>query len=400
MVVCACASEPSLPCATDVTDAPAPAAATCRDQCGGDDAPACPDTCGTPLELEWSVTLSTGSCVRSPVLAADVPGWIVVGGTAEHVDGDQAWTAGVDAEGCALWEDRDGEGRPLARFSMVRAVVGRADVGYYTVGVEGGGQDFDRLGTPWVRRYLPNQDVAWTWRESTAMPQTLSGVAVTPEGGALVAGGAQTTIDARGVLRRFTDDGEVSDAWWLGDALDSQFVDVVVSDSGRTWASLRLRDGSTHNGGFGEVVARSFQWLGADDAAGEITRLALAADDSIVAIQIPYPGARELYVSRWAATGERLWATQGAGYDRVYPRRVTALADGRTVVVGDGWDPQANRSEPIVLVFTSAGSLTSIQALPDLEGGHASDVAEAPDGAVYLTGLTEVCDVWVARVRG
>lgn len=386
-----------LPCGSGERPAPDPEQATCLDVCGGEDEPDCPKTCGTGLGLDWIVTLPTGSCTRGPTLAAGVREWILVAGTAAADEHTQQWAAAIDPGGCALWSDRDGEGAPFQRTNEIRAVAGRDDVGYFAVGVAGGGQDRDRLGAAWVRRYLPSGDIAWTWQEQTAAAQGASGVAVLPDGSAKVTGGALIGSGGRGWIRTLTADGETSELWWLGDASESYALDVVANASGRTWVSVRMPDSYENGGWFGEVVDRSFAWL-QDDFAAEPTRLALATEDSIVAVGANGP-RNELQMSRWSGSGELLWSTSGAQYGGVQLFRGAVTQDGRTIVAGAVRGAFVDdEDEPRLLVLGRGGEILSLQTIPGLDVGEVTAVAIAPDGAAYVAGLDGDCDVWVARL--
>jgi hypothetical protein len=382
----------------------APEVTVCPQTCGGPGNDACPESCGEPVEIQWIVEIPTATCTREPVVAAAVEGLVLVGGAVsqrppsdpeEHwwARGSDLWVAAFDASGCPLWDDREGVADSES-FSQVLGVAGSAEGGYVAVGVLDDDPDGHLGGTVWLRRYRPSGDVAWTRRETTSFPQLASGVAVDRNGGAVVVGGGFVEGLRRGWVRRFSPEGNATgSSAWLGGAVSSHVLDVVVSSEGRTWVTLwtDVRGSSTYF--LGEVVDGDYVWLEPTttrDASS--ARLALQLDEFPIVVE---SGGLVtwLALSRWSPSGELAWQNEGRGYRIVWARRAATLPNGEILAAGGDGDTGASLAR-----FDPEGRLLAVQPVGDRVRGPASDVAIAPDGGVFVTGLVEEdCNVWVAR---
>lgn len=407
---CAC-SDDALPCAAPVAAA-SPDAETCVADCGIDeDGPRCVGTCGSPLAFDWYVELpGEANCSREPVIAADVPGFVVVAGGRERAPDTLFAITAVSQDGCVLWDDVEDERvEEGVVASLVLGLGGAADVGYYAVGRWKRLTDTAWLDQVWIRRYTPDGDIAWTRREQSDGPSAASGVAVDASGDALVIGGGYVYGPTRGWLRRYSADGEQStELLDLGDGPYTYVNDIVRSDAG-VWLSFWVSDGTYSRPWVAGLTAEyAIAWLApspGDHAGGG--RLALLGGDSPVMIESSqsYGPSR---VSRWASSGALGWSRTLRG--STFIQRATTTPDG--LVVAAGQLESKPDPTPVAVVLDADGALQAIQQIPGA-AGTASDVARAPDGALYFTGQIRRydpadpnaintpprCAVWVARAH-
>ncbi|NUO52985.1 MAG: hypothetical protein HOV80_29415 [Polyangiaceae bacterium] len=394
--VVACSDDAEPQCATAPAAPLAVESPSCDANCGGGDAvEVCPGTCGRQLELEWFLVLDDASCQREPVVAAEVPDLVIVGGGKDDSEGlkPQLWLAGLTPSGCVKWTDTEG----TLGDSFVLGVAGDPSSGYYAVGhVREPEESGLRAVRAWIRRYLPNGDIAWTRREHTSIGQRASAVAIDADGGAIVTGGSDGTDPegSRGWMRRYSADGEPrGEELWLGDGVGSYALDVMRASSGRVWISLWTGSAHETTGWIAGLDDRDqIAWLKLSSQSAYSSRLALLNDSSPVLIE--YPNG----VSRWSAEGELLWTVAAGKSWTFIPLRAATTSDGRIVVVG------TQSSQPAVLIIDADGNLQGLQIVPGVVEGSASDVSVAADGSIYLTGLVQnydlgACDTWVAKAR-
>lgn len=391
-------------------------AETCVPGCGADDdAPRCEGTCGPQLEFEWFVELpGPANCSREPVIAADVPGYVVVGGGRERAPDTLFAITAVSPGGCVLWDDVEAEvPGEVPADSLVLGLGGAADVGYYAVGrskrlVE---DPFDWIEQVWIRRYTPDGDVAWTRRERSDAAQQASAVVVLASGDALVVGGGYPYGATRGWLRRYSADGEQrQDLLELGDGPFTYINDVVRSDAGQVWLSFWESDGYYSRPWLARLDdAYAIVWL--ETSPGENSgggRLALAGESPVM-IAYPDPYGPE-QVSRWTTDGGLEWTRGLRTSPSLVAGRATVTNDGGVVIAGVL--DELKDAMPVAVVLDADGAVVTIQRIPGASGA-ATDVARAPDGSLYFSGLitrfdpadpnaidtSPTCSAWVARAR-
>jgi hypothetical protein len=401
----------ALPCAAPVAAAP-PDAETCVADCGTDeDGPRCTGTCGSQLAFDWYVELpGQANCSREPVIAADVPGFVVIAGGRERAPDTLFSITAVGSDGCVLWDDvEDERAEEGVVDSLVLGLGGAADVGYYAVGRWKRLTDTAWLDQVWIRRYTPDGDIAWTRRERSDGPRVASAVTVDASGNALVTGGGYVYGPTRGWLRRYSADGEQStDLLELGDGPYTYVNDIVWSDAG-VWLSFWVSDGTyVHPWVAGLTAEYALAWLApspGDRPGGG--RLTLLDGDSPVMIESP-GGYGPSRVSRWASDGTLGWSRTLWGSTSIL--RATSTPEG--LVVAAGQLESKPDPTPVAVVLDADGALQAIQRIPGA-AGTASDSAQAPDGALYFTGQIKRydpadpnaidtpphCAVWVARAH-
>ena len=338
------------------------------------------------------------------MIAADAPPLVLVGGAAAESDGhgSDLWLAALDEDGCTRWVDLDGEHGRLNNDDEVLGVGGSPE-GYWAVGVIDMIEDSLVGGDVWIRRYTIDGEIAWTRRELATWPypQIASAVAVDRNGNAVIVGGGWTPEGRRGWLRRFTPDGDgIGEAMWLSPGPESHILDVAIAPTGRSWISFWIEEWNGFNNTWlGEVRESALLWMEPNtDPHAEAARLALAQGDRPVFIETGASYAPEIRVSLWSGEGMLQWVSAGLGYSRLRVLR-GAVTDSGEVLLAGAPSSIAGPGEPRLLRLAPDGAVISLQAIPGIPSGSASDVAIAPDGSVYLTGLIDdECDVWVAKV--
>jgi len=319
-----------------------------------------------------------------------VEGWVLVAaGTNEGAA--PLWVKGIDADGCVRFDDRDGEG---SRDGTVLGVAGDPAFGYLAVGrLDETLDDGTWRARAWLRRYAPSGDIEWTRREVADGDLIASGVAFEPDGGMHVVGGAAVDwpVGARGWSQRYDADGfPRGPARWLGNAGVSHLLDVIT-DAGSAWVTMWLEDGSTTEGALARLDPQGVPtWI----RAGGEGRLAAAPDGEV--LWIHYSA-----LDRWTADGAAsavgaLGRPWGSRFERA-----AVNADGEWFVVG------AQGNAAVLHRFDADGTWRAMQPMMRVDGNRddvvASDISIAPDGALFIVGMTtrwdaeSTCEAWLTK---
>lgn len=366
-----------------------PRAADGRDASGTARAALAGDAC-VPEGLDWQQALGgEGLSITGSDIGADVGGGVVVVGRtdgaleeAQHQGSSDAFAARWSSEGDLLWVRQLGTAAADAAAGVGVGSDGSLFVAGTTSGALGG--DPAGFGDAFVARFAEGGEVEWTRQLGTTAPDEAAGASASADGGVFVAGttrgvleGARAGSDADVFVARYSADGELLFTAQLGSqpGYDDHAAGVSAGPDGEVVVAGRT---------FGELAGEN---LGSADA----------------------------FVSKWSASGERVWTVQLGGSDHDTAEAVSTDASGAVFVAGQvgGWLVRGPGGvlpgAPRLTKVSAEGEVLWDRVLEAGSMGSATALSTDDSGDVYVAGYTAgalggpnqgLYDAFVAKYSG
>lgn len=321
------------------------------------------------------------------------------GGMPAEEQGTDCWLAHFDSDGTIVWEAVIKE---VATHHNARSIIAAPDNGYVIVGdiIDQTSSNTTSNTTGWIAKLNNRGEIHWQKNLGPAgggVPEetkTANAVAITPDGGYIVAGGEASS---------FHDDYN----FW---------VIKLNSDGEEEWQNT-----------FGGAVSNS---TSIDSWDGGASSIAVTADGGYIIAGVTATngrhvtgnhGSSDYWIVKLDSHGKMLWQKALGGSEDEDANSLAVTPDGGYIVAGfassqDG-DVQGvrigafNYKDIWVVKLDQVGQIEWQKALGGWEIDEASSISVVPDGGYILTGTTSsnsgdvsgnhgYSDYWVVKLNG
>ncbi len=308
---------------------------------------------------------------------------------------DDLFLARYSATGALLWAKSAGGpsrgdwGNSVAAFADGSILLGgyfhglaAFNGGAIASGLLSAGED-----DAFVARYSPSGSLVWVQRAGGVFHDEVGGVATTSDGGFFATGHfraqasfgdgaapplltvAGSLLSADGFVARYNGDGSIAWVRQFGGADgDDQGISVATSTDGSCFVTGTFTGAAAFGQGASQVVLNS-------------------------------AGGTDVFVARYDAAGNLLWARRGGGAADDAARSISLLPGGAAVLCGaysniatfgDTASPGVVQAlglrDAFVARFAADGTLTWVRSAGGTNDDEARSVAAAEDGGFFLTG--------------